>query len=94
MTIGMLYFWEDSPVFGFLSDTKTRWYIGKIPTLFLHKVVWNILAQNVRPTEKPDRLYWSLSNHGEYNVKSGYGQLMRADKIDHDIRFVKMWKVL
>jgi len=40
--------------------------------LFPLKVVWNILNKSVRPTVKPDQLYWSLKSNGIYTVKSSY----------------------
>lgn len=64
--------WIDQPVGALFNTSHTAWDLKTLTQLFLHKVVRTITSHQIRPTNKPDELYWPLSHNGQYIVKSGY----------------------
>ncbi|KAJ8432681.1 hypothetical protein Cgig2_034007 [Carnegiea gigantea] len=74
------------------ASSKLRSHVD--PTSWKNRPVSKIQNWHIRPTESPDRLYWSLTNNGEYNSKSSYIWLMSQNKSLDDKREVKMWKIL
>ena len=68
--------WKDRPASDLFNESRTGWNIRKVRAIFPYHTTRLILAQHIRPTVSHDRLYWSLSNNGEYNSMSGYLWLM------------------
>ncbi|KAJ8450362.1 hypothetical protein Cgig2_004819 [Carnegiea gigantea] len=86
--------WKDRPVSDLFNEFRTGWNIGKVRSIFPCHTTRLILAQHIRPTVSHDRLYWSLSNNGEYNSKLGYLSLMNQQTPPACNREIKLWKIL
>ena len=86
--------WKNRPILDLFNESETWWKIGKVISLFPYYTKRLILAQHIRPTKSPERLYWPITNNREYNSKSGYIWLMSQNKTPDYKREVTMWNFL
>ena len=80
--------WTHRLIADLLNTWRTGWDVGEGRNLFPYEAADAILEHVVRPSMKPDRVYWAPSKT-EYTIKSNYLYINNCNARPKDNKFCK-----